>query len=436
MSGKEPVTLPAMISRKKIHYEATAWLGQYLYHFGRYSSIPLVYDDLLRDFPQTICWCRSVRYNVGELNVVDRFSILDHFSEIFAAVPTGLNFAYQINFKQLEFDAEEFKCLRKLIARVSIQRELPEAFRNAYTEKLRKALKCDLMLDEFIAVDSADDARFFEGLFTRLHDKTVSGHRFVPDDPCFSEDAAYRDFLETGIHSDFAKKLDCLGKSALSVDRYALLNLVFFENNPNGNIMTILGNSRAGHGKKKILFLAANPEDTARLRVDAEIKRIDDGLQAAKYRESFELRSKWAVTIESLTKAMLDEEPRIVHFSTHGESEGILIEGSKGVAQLIPIDALARIFRLFKGKVECVVLNACYSEEQAIAISRNSIYVVGMRSTIGDEAAIAFSVGFYQSLGAGKDYPFSFELGVTHVMTQAIDQTNVPMLWFDGKKVF
>lgn len=37
-----------MISRKKIHYHATTWLGQYLYHFGRYSEIPLVYDDLLR----------------------------------------------------------------------------------------------------------------------------------------------------------------------------------------------------------------------------------------------------------------------------------------------------------------------------------------------------------------------------------------------------
>ena len=48
MSGKEPVRVAAMISRKKIHYEATGWLGQYLYHFGRYSSIPLVYDDLLR----------------------------------------------------------------------------------------------------------------------------------------------------------------------------------------------------------------------------------------------------------------------------------------------------------------------------------------------------------------------------------------------------
>ncbi len=37
-----------MISRRKIHYPATAWLGQYLYHFKRYSKIPLIYEDLLR----------------------------------------------------------------------------------------------------------------------------------------------------------------------------------------------------------------------------------------------------------------------------------------------------------------------------------------------------------------------------------------------------
>lgn len=38
----------AMISRRKNFYPVSASLGQYLYHFGRYSEIPLVYDDLLR----------------------------------------------------------------------------------------------------------------------------------------------------------------------------------------------------------------------------------------------------------------------------------------------------------------------------------------------------------------------------------------------------
>lgn len=37
-----------MISRRKKFYPVTASLGQYLYHFSRYSEIPLVYDDLLR----------------------------------------------------------------------------------------------------------------------------------------------------------------------------------------------------------------------------------------------------------------------------------------------------------------------------------------------------------------------------------------------------
>ena len=37
-----------MISRRKELYPVSTSLGQYLYHFGRYSEIPLVYDDLLR----------------------------------------------------------------------------------------------------------------------------------------------------------------------------------------------------------------------------------------------------------------------------------------------------------------------------------------------------------------------------------------------------
>ena len=38
----------AMISRRKQQYSIGNSLHQYLYHFGRHSNIPLVYDDLLR----------------------------------------------------------------------------------------------------------------------------------------------------------------------------------------------------------------------------------------------------------------------------------------------------------------------------------------------------------------------------------------------------
>ena len=38
-------------------------------------------------------------------------------------------------------------------------------------------------------------------------------------------------------------------------------------------------------------------------------------------------------------------------------------------------------------------------------------YVVGMRSEIGDEAAILFTVGFYQGLFAGRPVPQAFRQG-------------------------
>jgi len=187
--------------------------------------------------------------------------------------------------------------------------------------------------------------------------------------------------------------------------------------------------------KRKILFLGANPIDTDKLRIDEELRKIDDGLQAAKFRENFELVSKWAVKMETLTKAMLDNNPQIIHFAGHGEKKGIALEQEDGTTHIIPIEALKRLFRLFKDKVECVVLNACYSEEQAKAISENNIYVVGMNDRIGDRTAIDFSVGFYQSIGAGKDYEFAHQMGVTLLMSKNISQGDIPVMWKDGKRI-
>ena len=65
-----------------------------------------------------------------------------------------------------------------------------------------------------------------------------------------------------------------------------------------------------------------------------------------------------------------------------------------------------------------MVLNACYSEPQAKAISRYIKYVIGMKQTIGDQAAIAFAVGFYQALGAGRRIEEAYELGCVQIRLQ------------------
>jgi hypothetical protein len=51
-----------------------------------------------------------------------------------------------------------------------------------------------------------------------------------------------------------------------------------------------------------------------------------------------------------------------------------------------------------------------------------------MKSDISDKAIIAFSTGFYKALGAGKEVPFAFELGVTAIQLEGILGDSVPTL--------
>ncbi|WP_299492517.1 CHAT domain-containing protein [Acaryochloris sp. IP29b_bin.137] len=120
---------------------------------------------------------------------------------------------------------------------------------------------------------------------------------------------------------------------------------------------------------RKILILAANPKNTNKLRLDEEVREIQEGLRRSRIRDQFEILSRWAVRTDDLRRALLDHEPQIVHFSGHGAgAKGLALENSSGEAQLVSSAALARLFKLFQKNVECVLLNACYSEVQAEAI--------------------------------------------------------------------
>lgn len=109
---------------------------------------------------------------------------------------------------------------------------------------------------------------------------------------------------------------------------------------------------------KNILVLAANPKDTSRLRLDEEVREIDNGLQRARKRDEFVLKQVWAARPMDVRRAMLDLKPQLVHFCGHGTGEtGIAFEDEVGNTKLVNAEALAGLFELFSDKVECVILN-------------------------------------------------------------------------------
>ncbi len=56
---------------------------------------------------------------------------------------------------------------------------------------------------------------------------------------------------------------------------------------------------------QKILTLAANPKNTSHLRLEQEVRAIDEGLRRSKNRDRFRLVSKGAVQTDDLRRSLL-----------------------------------------------------------------------------------------------------------------------------------
>jgi hypothetical protein len=126
---------------------------------------------------------------------------------------------------------------------------------------------------------------------------------------------------------------------------------------------------------------------------------------------------------------MLDLNPQIVQFSGHGGGEeGLAFEAESGKVKFVDAEALAGLFNLFADQVECVMLNACYSEVQAQAIHQHIPAVIGMKKAIGDQAALEFAVGFYDALGAGRSIEFAYRLGCSAIQMAGIAEHLTPVL--------
>ena len=164
---------------------------------------------------------------------------------------------------------------------------------------------------------------------------------------------------------------------------------------------------------RKILVLAANPTvyPDLPLRLEEEAKKIRNALRSSTYRDNFPASYRGAVTADELRKALSEERPAIVHFCGHGTSSGkIVLETEAGNPAPVDEKALSDLFAVFAKSIECVILNACFSEKQAAAINEHVRYVVGMADVIGDKAAIRFSEVFYESLGNDHSYEESYNL--------------------------
>lgn len=180
----------------------------------------------------------------------------------------------------------------------------------------------------------------------------------------------------------------------------------------------------------RLLFLGAAPSDATRLQLDREVREIGQRIDYAQQRKHIHLEQQWAVTAQELSQLLLRYRPNILHFSGHGTADGrlVLVDG-QGRSSPVPRVALAQLFALFKKKgLRCVVLNACFAEEQARTIAEHIEFVVGISGAIADESSLSFAAGLYTGLAAGETMEDAFQLGCIQIGLMDQTQADAPRL--------
>lgn len=152
--------------------------------------------------------------------------------------------------------------------------------------------------------------------------------------------------------------------------------------NSNGKVITVL-------------FLAANPTNTLKLRLDEECRSIQNNIRCAEYRDSVCFKSYWAIQTFDVIQAINETRPTIVHFSGHGTSNGDLIfQNPDGSSKIVSKESITTTISTASDTIRLVVFNSCFSNSQAQNIVKNIEAAIGMSSSISDEAACIFAAVF------------------------------------------
>lgn len=190
-----------------------------------------------------------------------------------------------------------------------------------------------------------------------------------------------------------------------------------------------------------VLFFASNPLDQKQLRLDEEVRDIQEMIRKTKHRDSVNLESCWAVRPGDIIQAINEKSPAIVHFSGHGSNKDeIILQNEWGSTTKVSKEAIVQSMMSCSESIRLIFFNTCYSRGQAEAVVQHVEAAIGMGSGISDDAARYFSSQFYSSIGFGHSVKKAFDQAIARLMMEGILEENVPELFthdgLDADEIF
>lgn len=179
-----------------------------------------------------------------------------------------------------------------------------------------------------------------------------------------------------------------------------------------------------------VLFLAANPVSTDRLRLDEEVRAIQERIRLSDYRDSIQFESRWATRSADILQAINETNPTIIHFSGHGTPNGdLVLLNTDGSPKCVNKEAITMAISTASDTVRLVLFNACFSKVQAENIVQNIEAAIGMNDSVSDETAIVFAAQFYSAIGFGYSLQKAYNQAIAGIMLEGIPEEGIPQLF-------
>jgi hypothetical protein len=178
--------------------------------------------------------------------------------------------------------------------------------------------------------------------------------------------------------------------------------------------------------KTKLLFIEATPRGKDPTESTKEFRAISEAVNG-----NWDILPALGATIKDVVKAM-KSGPEIVHFSGHGEEEGLYLSTDKNDKQLVTNDVLLDLFQLNKQKPKMVVFTSCNSAKLAKDLSKLGIYVIGMNGEFRSAVAADFVSLLYLDYCSEYDAELAFKRAMLIVKANFKVFKDIPVLWKDG----
>lgn len=201
--------------------------------------------------------------------------------------------------------------------------------------------------------------------------------------------------------------------------------------------------------KLRILVLAANPGDKARLDLEREVKIIKDELDDPRVARRVRIDVIWSVTPEDFARKLETFRPDVLHFAGHGNARGEPVLVSPDYARSSPApyefirDAVADAAGL-----RCIVFSACHSVRLSQRLIDDfPVVTIAVRDLIEDQNALEFCKYFYRFVARGFSVQKSFDRAVRLLRTEQnpdadlyqinssrqVDRDSIALLGFDWR---